>query len=116
MAEYFTDNETVVGHKLIFEQKGLRKKLHLQDVTYGGLMWDILLELNEIDTETIYEDIRFALKTKIEENTIRNISFRSGGEGIGNSETEKRINALQFQFADAYLKKELKLFESGLNY
>lgn len=116
MAEYFIDNEAVVGHKLISEQKGLRKKLHLQDVTYGGLMWDILLELNEIDTETIYEDIRFHIKFKLEENMLKHLSLKNGGEGIGNSETEKRINSLQFLFTDAYLKKELKLFESGLNY
>ena len=103
--------DTIVGHKLISGRKGFRKKLFLKDITYGGLLEEVMSEINEIDKETLYGDICFALKTKIEENVIKNISLRNGGEGVGNSKIEKRISALQFDFTNAYLKKALEYFQ-----
>lgn len=47
---------------------------------------------------------------EIEKNFIEHIPFRNGGEGIGSSETEKRINFLQFNFTNAYLRKALEYF------
>ncbi|MCK9568123.1 hypothetical protein M0R72_04185 [Candidatus Pacearchaeota archaeon] len=103
--------DTIIGHKLISEQKCLRKKLSLKDVTYGGLLEEVMSEINEIDKETFYDDICFALNTKIEENLVKNISLKNEGEGVGKSKIEKRISVLQLDFTNAYLKKALEYFQ-----
>ena len=104
--------DTSVGHKLIVERKGLGRKLHLQKVTYNGLLWEIMTEINEIDTETIYEDIESELEKEIRKNYLEKLDFTNGGIGKGRTKTERRINFLQFKFKDSYLKKTLEIFSN----
>ena len=105
------DDETIIGYEFIAEKKGLfGKKFSRKPLTYGHVMREILCGMYKIDTETIYEDIESEFKKEINRNFLENFSLRNGGEILGKTKTEKRINSLKFKFKDAYLKKTLELF------
>jgi len=116
MTEYLLKEDKLIGHSLIVQRNGLfRKKLSLRGVYYNNLIKGIISKFDEVSQELLYSNIHYSINQKISMNSINTIGFRNGGTIIGKCNLEKRINFLQFQFKDSYLRKALKILKEQEN-
>jgi hypothetical protein len=112
----YLEEDKLIGHKLIVQRKGLLgKKLSLKNIYYNDLITGITCKFDEVSPDSLYKDIHYSIKVRISKNNIDYIYLRNGGNIIGKSKLEKRINHLQFEFTDLYLKKALKILEEQEN-
>jgi hypothetical protein len=114
--KYLLEEDKLIGHDLIVQRNGLfRKKLSLRGVYYNNLIKGIISKFDEVSPELLYTSIHYSINLKISRNNMDTICFRNGGTIIGKCNLEKRINFLQFQFKDSYLKRALEILEEQEN-
>ena len=111
MVYYLLEEDKLIGHKIIEDIFLFRKKLSLKGVYYNEFMKDIVSYLEGFPSNFIYDTLSGFIRTEKTKNVIHYLSFRDGGNGIGKTDLEKRINLLQYKFTDSYLKKALKVIE-----
>ncbi len=117
MEKYFLQDDIIIGHKLIVnDAKPFGKKLSLQDVYYNEFIGEVRRGLEEIPFYEVTGYMGSFIRYNMELNKINHISFRNGGQGAGKTDLEKRINLLQYRFADSYLKKALKILEGQIKH
>jgi len=115
MSNCFLEKDELIGHKVIEKRKGLfGKEVSLRGVYYNNLVKEIeSCELDEISSDFLYSDIKYSLINRVQENVIKNLTLRNGGEIIGKTRLEKRINHLKFEFTNLYLNRALKILEEN---
>ena len=111
MTEYLLKKDRLIGHELVEKTFLFRKRLSLKGVYYNEFMKDLASLADGLSSDLSYKLLELSIKADQEKNMAHHFSFRDGGNGAGKTDLEKRINLLQYRFADSYLKKALKILE-----
>ena len=115
MADYLLEEDRLIGHELVEKTFLFRKKLFLRGVYYNKLMEDMVSVVEGLSPDLFYGILELSVKANQEKNVAQHFSLINGGNWAGKTDLERRINVLQYKFADSYLKKALKILEEIKN-